>query len=148
MFIRYGNIWWGNKKSFIHDLIHKIDSFISVSNLNDDTIHALTTRLFYYFMDICLFFKDPFYMDEKEYRFVISLDNSKIKKYNLEYDFRLVNDLLVPFLKIPFDKNMIKLVGIGPCINTDSLEKSLSAILEYYNFNNAAIGVSTIPLRY
>lgn len=78
----------------------------------------------------------------------MSLDNSKIRNNNLQYDFRFANDILVPFLKIPFDKNMVEMVCVGPCLNTDISIKSLTALLKYYDFNNAAIGISTIPLRY
>lgn len=136
------------KRRLIHNLIHRINSFVTASNLTENTFRDLTTWLFYYIMDMSLFFKDSYYQDEKEYRFVLSLDNSKIKSNNLEYDFRFVNDILVPFLKIPFDKDMIEIVCIGPCLNTDISIKSLSALLKYYNFNNASIGISDIPLRY
>lgn len=145
-----GSVIYDNeiKRRLIHELIHKINSFITASNLTENMFRGLTTWLFYYIMDMSLFFKDSYYQDEKEYRFVLSLDNSKIKNNNLEYDFRFVNDILVPFLKIPFDKDMIETICIGPCLNTDISSKSLSAMLEYYDFKNAAIGVSTIPLRY
>ena len=136
------------KIQFIHRLIKSIDNFISKQKYNKDIIYALTTRLFYYIMDISLFFKDSAYKDEEEFRFIISLDNSKIKSNAIEYDFRFTNDILIPFLKIPFDKEMIEFVGIGPCMDSDSSSKSLYALLEYYDYSNTDVGVSTIPLRY
>lgn len=141
-----------SKLELIINLIQKIDEFIEKSNLDSDLdsnmMRALKTRLFYYIMDISLFFKDVAYKDEKEYRFVISLDNSKIKNNVLEYDFRFVNDILVPYLKIPFDKDMIELIGIGPCMNSDLSSRSLFALLQYYDFKNTFVGESSIPLRY
>lgn len=136
------------KMQFMHELINRIDNFISKQKYNKDIIHALTTRLFYYMMDISLFFKDSAYKDEKEFRFVISLDNSKIKSSAMEYDFRFANDILIPFLKIPFDKEMIEFVGIGPCMDAESSSKSLYALLQYYEYSNTAVAASTIPLRY
>lgn len=137
-----------SKIELIINVIKKIDEFIEKSNLDSDMMRALETRLFYYIMDISLFFKDDAYKDEKEYRFVISLDNSKIKNNALEYDFRFVNDILVPYLKIPFDKDLIELIGIGPCMNSDLSSKSLFALLQYYDFKNTFVGESSIPLRY
>lgn len=141
-----------SKIELIINLIQKIDEFIEKSNLDSnldsDIMRALETRLFYYIMDISLFFKDDAYKDEKEYRFVVSLDNSKIKSNALEYDFRFVNDILVPYLKIPFDKDIIEMIGIGPCMNSDLSSKSLFALLQYYNFKNTFVGESSIPLRY
>lgn len=136
------------KNEIISDLIQKIDAFIEASNLDSDMMRALETRLFYYIMDISLFFKDSAYKDEKEYRFVLGLDNSKIKNNALEYDFRFANDILVPYLKIPFDKDMAELIGIGPCMNSDLSSKSLFALLQYYNFEKTSVGESSLPLRY
>ena len=136
------------KVKLITNIIKKIDEFIKISDLDSKMMRALKTRLFYYIMDLSLFFKDSAYKDEKEYRFVISLDNSKIKDNALEYDFRFANDILVPYLKIPFDKDMIELIGIGPCMNSDLSAKSLYALLQYYNFENTSVGKSSIPLRY
>ena len=136
------------KAEMISDLIQKIDAFIEVSNPDSNMMRALETRLFYYIMDISLFFKDSAYKDEKEYRFVLGLDNSKIRNNALEYDFRFANDILVPYLKIPFDKDMVELVGIGPCMNSDLSSKSLFALLQYYNFENTSVGKSSLPLRY
>lgn len=136
------------KAEMISNLIQKIDTFIEVSNPDSNMMRALETRLFYYIMDISLFFKDSAYKDEKEYRFVLGLDNSKIRNNALEYDFRFANDILVPYLKIPFDKDMVELVGIGPCMNSDLSSKSLFALLQYYNFENTSVGKSSLPLRY
>lgn len=136
------------KSRFISDLMQKIDSFLAEIKISKEIMYALQTRLFYYLMDVCLFFKDSSYKDEKEYRFVISIDNTKIKSNSMEYDFRFANNTLVPFIKIPFNKEMFKLIVMGPSIQTDTSVKSLSALLEYYGYINTAIGVSTIPLRY
>lgn len=77
------------------------------------------------------------------------IDNVNIKKYNLEYGFRNAGSYLIPFLKIKFPKEMIKVLVANPTIATDSLAiKSLAAFIDYYEYTETAIGVSTVPLRY
>ena len=56
------------------------------------------------------FFKDECFKDEDEYRYVAIVPIDKLKDLSYEYksinykmyDFRLVNGVFVPYLKIPF----------------------------------------------
>lgn len=111
-----------------------------------------------------LFFKHSCFSSEEEYRFVAIAktqtltelyykDNDKVIKM---YDFRIVNNVPAPFIKMPFctyhtqDSSVISRIGIAPSSQSDliidgikrfigSLDYQLSDI-EYYR--------SVLPLRY
>lgn len=136
------------KCNFVSELMQRINKFLIETNCTSKMLYALETRLFYYLMDISIFFKDISYKDEKEYRFVISIDNSKIKSNKLDFDFRYVNNILIPFLKVPFEKRVIDLIVTGPTVHSDISLKGLVALLDYNEFSNTEVGISTIPLRY
>ena len=112
-----------------------------------------------------LFFKNKCFESEEELRFVAvapknrlnelyytKLDGTKVKMY----DFRLVNGVITPYIKMPLfgwssNENWItQRIGVGPCMDFDQkkngivqFEKSLD-----YKFHDLQIIKSEIPLRY
>lgn len=111
-----------------------------------------------------LFFKDECFKDERETRYVAiapveSLQNLqytyKGHTYKM-YDFRFVNGVLTPYIKMPFsDWNRetcwaIDYIGIGPSANADQKEAGLRQFIRSldYKLENCFIAKSKIPVRY
>ena len=111
-----------------------------------------------------LFFKDECFADEKETRYVAIAPVGSLRdleyKYNgctyKMYDFRFVNGVLTPYIKMPFfDWNCetcwaIDYVGIGPSANADQKEAGLRQFMRSldYELEKCFIAKSKIPVRY
>ena len=111
-----------------------------------------------------LFFKDECFQDERETRYVAiaPVDSLNDLKYTYNgtthkmYDFRFVNGVLTPYIKMPFsDWNSetcwaIDHICIGPSANADQKEAGLRQFVRSldYNLENCFIAKSKIPVRY
>ena len=111
-----------------------------------------------------LFFKDQCFEDERETRYVAIVPTDMLKDMYYEYngnkfkmyDFRIVNGMLVPYIKMPFNdwnKDVcwaIKSIRIGPSGNAEQKEAGLKQFVHSldYEFENCAILKSNIPVRY
>lgn len=111
-----------------------------------------------------LFFKNQCFEDEKETRYVAIVPTDQLKDLHYEYkgntykmyDFRIVNGMLIPFIKMPFnDWNQatcwaIDSIRIGPSGNADQKAVGLSQFIRSldYDFKSCDILKSDIPVRY
>jgi hypothetical protein len=72
------------------------------------------------------------------------------------YDFRIVNGVLTPYIKMPFnfwntdECWAVSSIGIGPSINAIQMENGLKQFLKSftYKMEDCKIYHSRIPLRY
>lgn len=111
--------------------------------------YEIVNRFFYLLKDYSVFFKNEAYKHEQEYRFILELDNTNIKKYGVKYDFRKVGAYQVPYIKISFEKEIIETLILNPTDANDELAiKSNRAFLDFYGYDKTNLGISTIPLRY
>lgn len=111
-----------------------------------------------------LFFKDKCFEDEREIRYVAIVPNSKLKELYYEYkgkkykmyDFRIVNGMLIPYIKMPFNNwNQkecwaINSIRIGPSGNADQKVAGLKQFIQSLDYELAECDVmkSNIPVRY
>ena len=111
-----------------------------------------------------LFFKDECFADERETRYVAiaPVDSLKDLQYTYKgrtykmYDFRFVDGVLTPYIKMPFSLGnqdtcwAIDYIGIGPSANAHQKEAGLLQFIRSldYNFKSCAIAKSKIPVRY
>lgn len=92
-----------------------------------------------------IFFKHPKYENEKEYRWALY----NICNYSaLGPNYRLFNGIFIPYIKIPFDKEMLVQVGVGPAGNKELLQKSVDLFVDSVGFSHIHSWTSHIPLRY
>ncbi len=111
-----------------------------------------------------LFFKDECFEDERETRYVAIVPTDELNnifyeykgnKYKM-YDFRIVNGICIPFIKMPFnDWNQdvcwaIRSIRIGPSGNDEQKEAGLKQFIRSldYEFDTCDILKSRIPVRY
>ena len=151
--IMHGSIIYDDsvKKAILKQIITSIDGLYK-EHLEDAAFSfriELKIRFFNLLNDYGLFFKNEAYKHEQEYRFLIKLDNLNIKKHCLDYGFRSVGLYQIPFLKLKFKKELVKVLVTNPTIsNNDLAIKGLGALLDFLEYTDSSIGISTIPLRY
>lgn len=111
-----------------------------------------------------LFFKDECFQDEQETRYVAIVPTNKLntlhytykeKEYKM-YDFRIVNGVFTPFIRMPFNYwneevcLAISSIGIGPSANSEQKEAGLEQLIRSldYKLDECKIYKSKIPVRY
>jgi hypothetical protein len=111
-----------------------------------------------------LFFKNQCFEDERETRYVAIVPTNKLNDLYYEYDsvkhkmydFRIVNGVLTPYIKMPFnDWNKetcwaISSIRIGPSANSEQRLKGLERFIDSldYKFESCPLLQSEIPVRY
>ena len=112
-----------------------------------------------------VFFKNECFSTEKEMRFVAIVPKSILKDIYYErvdgtrvkmYDFRSVNGVITPYIKMPLfgwntEENWItSQIVVGPCVNYELREKGIRQFIESldYRLHELKIVKSKVPVRY
>lgn len=88
-------------------------------------------------------FKRSEYSSEKEWRLCKNeFDETKVK-------YREKNGLVIPFVEHYFEKEIIKKIIIGPCVNKKLTKESIEMLLKSrkYNLLQNSITISKVPYR-
>jgi Protein of unknown function (DUF2971) len=111
-------------------------------------------------------FKHPTFSEEKEFRLEYCVDGNMNKKEDHQLMFRATENLIIPFLKIPYSdpeydneyksldeqpslkkKLPIEKIIIGPSLNFDLNYESIQNLLLTYGYEKIEIVQSEIPYR-
>ncbi len=111
-----------------------------------------------------LFFKDECFADERETRYVAIVPTDELNNLYYEYkgnkykmyDFRIVNGMYIPYIKMPFnDWNQdvcwaINSIRIGPSGDDEQKKAGIKQFVRSldYEFDTCHIVKSNIPVRY
>ena len=95
---------------------------------------------------ISLFFKNPHFKDEKEYR-IIFINNFKISSFKQTKIFEK-NGLFIPYIEYKFLKKTVSCVNIGPTLDENIFYTSTCRMLSNFGYGNKTINRSKIPLRF
>lgn len=138
----------------INEIIKEIDEQYNIteqkktSKILDDkykSILAIAIR------QRCMFFKNPAFAHEKEYRFVVE---APYKKIDLEgtmakLDFHIgPSGLIVSHLEIPFDLEAIEAISLAPMMEREVAEQGIKIFLGNYFKKEIIVKFSQIDLRY
>ncbi len=95
---------------------------------------------------ISLFFKNPHFRDEKEYRiiFIINFGNNNYKQTKIFEK----NGLFIPYIEYRFLKRTVSSINIGPTLDENIFYTSTCRLLANYGYEKKTINRSKIPLRY
>ncbi|MCL2048857.1 MAG: DUF2971 domain-containing protein [Defluviitaleaceae bacterium] len=123
---------------------------------NKDLIIYLILRraLFNALENYKLFFKNPAFENEKEYRVVLKVRNGSIEENdNLKLNFRVgASGIITPFLEFSFDLNdkqeLFKQITLAPMIETELAKESFNMLLASNGYKNIEIKESSINLRF
>ena len=108
--------------------------------------------LFYtYVQKFSAFFKNGKFSHEKEFRFVISVDEDKLCSClddKLKLDFRNNNGIIVPYLKLSFNKNALKTINLSPNMEEKISRESIIEFCKHEKYGKIQIYASKIPIRF
>ena len=95
---------------------------------------------------VSLFFKNPQFENEHEYRIVIvnvfGVETSKPTKVVEK------NGLFVPYLEYHFSKDSVTSINIGPTFDENIFYTSTNRMLSNFGYQDKEVYRSKIPLRY
>lgn len=106
--------------------------------------------LYKYFQQYSAFFKNDKFSHEKEYRFVISINEDMLSDYNghaMKFSFRINNGIVVPYIALKFNKSALKHVTLSPNAEEISRE-SLIELCNMKGYRNVTVDASKIPIRF
>ncbi|MGX9291016.1 DUF2971 domain-containing protein [Bacillus sp. A015] len=97
------------------------------------------------FQVMASFFKDSCFQQEEEWRIVLF---TKTKGIPIKH--RIMNGAFIPYVKLSFNKNVIRGITIGPKNKMDISEEGLKSFLttNTYDLKRIEINRSKIPYRY
>lgn len=95
---------------------------------------------------ISLFFKNPYFKDEKEYR-IIFISHFTSGAYKQTKIFEK-NGLFIPYIEYKFLKRTVSSINIGPTLDENIFYTSTCRMLANFGYEKKTINRSKIPLRY
>ena len=95
---------------------------------------------------ISLFFKNPYFRDEKEYR-IIFINHFSTNTYKQTKIFEK-NGLFIPYIEYRFMKQTVSSINIGPTLDENIFYTSTCRMLANFGYEKKTINRSKIPLRY
>lgn len=159
--VRYSS---NEKQEILLDIINRLYSIWKSYQYSDLLNEKIIKEYTSWISVEALFFKDKCFEDEREIRYVAIVPNSKLKELYYEYkgkkykmyDFRIVNGMLIPYIKMPFNNwNQkecwaINSIRIGPSGNADQKVAGLKQFIQSLDYELAECDVmkSNIPVRY
>ena len=95
---------------------------------------------------VSLFFKNPQFNNEREYRIVL-VNGTDIKTAKQTKIFEK-NGLFIPYIEYNFSHNTVSDVNIGPTLDERIFYASTNRMLINFGYENIEVRKSKIPLRY
>ena len=74
--------------------------------------------------------------------------DSKELENKILYHYRTKNGVLVPYIEIPFFKETVKEITIGPLVERELAVENLKEFLDLRGYKDIDIKVSNVPIRY
>ena len=100
------------------------------------------------FLNNCsLIFKNSSFQHEEEIRAVITIPK-EIKERRFEIKYRPVNGYIVPYIEVPFPKEIIKEITIGPLLKDKIALNTVIDLLKSRGYDSVEVLNSNIPIRY
>ena len=143
-----GKVIYSRQKQLkiIKRLLIKCLLIVAKEKDNKSNVERIIRRVLLEIYCYSIFFKDPKFKQEEEYRFAFLIDR---QKYYQNVDFVHTNQSFKPFLKAKFtQKSIVKGITIGPKNNQDIAKNGLNIFLLKNNYDGISIKKSLISLRY
>ena len=135
--IRYGLVNYDRDMQIVqlHDKINELDKKYAMKDDMDDlskniAIEYFQEELSEYLLERCLFYKNPAFEHEKEYRFVIEVPTEEDSNI---IDYHVGNSgLIVPHLQVGFDPDkIVKNITLAPMMEQDVAKLGIQQLLKY-----------------
>ncbi len=148
----YGSVIYDKQKQIkiIHAIFKKWNSLfekeLKCKNSSEVKLFDILFELIDILSIVSIFFKNPQFKNEHEYRIVIvnvfGTENSKPTSIVEK------NGLFVPYLEYKFSKDSVVSVNIGPTFDENIFYTSTNRMLLNFGYRDKEVNRSKIPLRY
>lgn len=134
-------------ENVLDTLLNKIDEFVKGNAFGEVEVGYLQGYLHATLNNIACTIKHSKFKEENEYRHFYQPNYSKL---DLSQHFRSSKFGLTPYVNVNFCEKgrlPLKTITIGPCHDFDLESKTLTLLLNKYNYKDVKIVKSEIPLR-
>lgn len=148
----FGSVIYDKQKQIkiIHAIFKKwnmlFDRALKCKKTNEVKLFDILFELIDVLSIVSIFFKNPQFKNEHEYRIVIvnafGVENSKPTKVVEK------NGLFVPYLEYKFSKESVTSINIGPTFDENIFYTSTNRMLLNFGYEDKEVCRSKIPLRY
>ena len=147
----YGNIIYDRKKQItvlklIFEKWNKQYEKALKSSKNQDKLVDIVFELIDILSIISLFFKNPHFKDEKEYRIIFI--NNFGTNFAKQTKICEKNGLFVPYIEYKFLKKTVNSINIGPTLDESIFYTSTCRMLSNFGYEKKTVNRSKIPLRF
>lgn len=130
-------IRYGIKQDFVSAKINSMYMAIQQNRADINTIHNVFSG---FIQDSAIYIKSPVFDYEKEWRLALSETDNKPK-------YKVRNNVIVPYVEISLNKNMLKEIVLGPSCEYELNNKSLKMLLNSRGYEHVKICKSEILYR-
>ena len=131
-----------DKRTLISELVKFWESEYDKINIEKNNNSTSSTRLLFSIFDLCYAAKRKPYASENEWRLC------KNKTVEDKVEFRVSQNLIIPFIKHKFEKEIIKEIILGPCSNEQLAKKSIELFLEEYDYDLKKMLINASEISY
>ena len=131
-----------NEKELLNELKIFWHKNYSSFKTNKKSLEMDDFSLIFLIQKIAFIAKKNSYLPEKEWR----LCKSEVNKKNMNFTFK--NNVFLPYIKLEFDREAVKEIVLGPCLNNELTKKSMDIFLENNNFNNLKNNIIKSKISY
>ncbi|MBE7712476.1 MAG: DUF2971 domain-containing protein [Cyanobacteria bacterium SIG26] len=148
----YGSVIYDKKKQIkiIHAIFKKWNMQFERALKNKKTTEVKLFDILFELIDVLsivsIFFKNPQFENEKEYRIVIV--NAFGTEGSKQTGIVEKNGLFVPYLEYKFSKDSVASINIGPTFDENIFYTSTNRMLYNFGYQDKEVYRSKIPLRY
>jgi hypothetical protein len=148
----YGSVIYDKKKQekIIHAIFKKwnmlFERALKSKKSNQVKLFDIMFELIDILSIVSIFFKNPQFKNEKEYRIVMvnTFGNKNSKPTGVVEK----NGLFVPYMEYKFSKDSVKSINIGPTFEENIFYTSTNRMLLNFGYEDKEVYRSKIPLRY
>lgn len=130
-------IRYGIKQDFVSAKVNSMYMAIQQNRADINTIHKVYSG---FIQDSAIYIKNPVFAYEKEWRLALTETDNKPK-------YKVRNNVIVPYVEISLNKNMLKEIVLGPSCEYELNNKSLKMLLNSRGYEHVKICKSDILYR-
>lgn len=137
------------QENFLREAIFEFNSLYKNIKSDDDKINLIAS--FWGLIDLySLFFKQPAFKNENEYRFVITeLTNPlQINSQAFQIKHRIQNGIIIPYINVEFSKECVQSIITAPTIRQAYHKAGIKSLLLQNEYFQTKVETSNIPLRF
>lgn len=137
------------QENFLQEAVSEFNLLYKKTKSYDDKNNLIGA--FWGLIDLySLFFKQPAFKNENEYRFVITELTDPLQRNSQAYQIkhRTQNGLIIPYINVDFSKECVQSIITAPTIRQAYHKAGIESLLLQNEYYRTKVETSNIPLRY